>query len=158
MIRIGHGYDCHAFDSGDHLIIGGVKIPFHKGIRSHSDGDVLYHAVCDALLGAFALGDLGQHFPDTNPKYKNISSDKLLRQVWTMVNEKKYQIQNLDSTLITEQPKLSPHILQMRKNLAEILNLSVENISVKAKTNEKMDSIGKGEGIAAHVVVIVSPF
>lgn len=152
-MRVGFGYDSHAFIEGNYIFIGGLKIDFHKGIRAHSDGDVLLHAIADALLGAAALGDIGQHFPDTDPAYKNISSSKILEKIKQMLMQAKFLINNIDSTVITESPKLSPHVDAIRKNIATLLNINMDQVSVKAKTNEKMGWIGRGEGLAAHAVV-----
>lgn len=152
MIRMGQGYDCHRFCEGDHIFIGGVKIPFSKTVLAHSDGDVLLHAITDALLGALALGDIGQHFPDSDPKFKGISSVEILKHVVNVVQQKQYRIGNVDSTVITEAPKLSPHIQHIRQSISDVLQINVDYISVKATTNEKMGWLGRGEGIAAIAV------
>lgn len=154
-MRIGFGYDSHAFIEGNFIFLGGEKIDFQKGLRAHSDGDVLLHAIADALLGAAALGDLGQHFPDHDPAYKNIASLKILEKIRDMLSSQDFLIQNIDTTVITESPKLSPYIDAMRKNIATTLNLDISQVSVKAKTNEKMGWIGKGEGLAACAVVLL---
>lgn len=153
MMRIGYGYDSHAFVEGKHIIIGGVKIPYQRGINAHSDGDVLLHAIGDALLGAAALGDLGHHFPDNDPVFRTISSDKLLTRIIVMLEEKNFRVNNVDATVITESPRLAAHLTNMRKNIAALLKISLSCVSVKAKTNEKLGWIGQGGGLAAHAVV-----
>lgn len=155
-MRVGFGYDSHAFVEGSHIFLGGVKIDFNKAVRAHSDGDVLLHAIADALLGAAALGDLGTHFPDTDPAYQNISSSKILEKISAMLSQKNFSINNIDATVITELPKLLPHMLAIQKNIASLLKLAIEQVSVKAKTNEKMGWIGKGEGLAACAVVTLN--
>lgn len=155
-MRIGHGYDSHRFIAGDHVVIGGVTIPFEKGIKAHSDGDVLLHAIGDALLGALALGDLGKHFPDTDPNFTAVSSSELIASIMKMIAAKGYHVINIDSTVITETPKLSKHIHAMQKNIASLLAVNIEAIGVKATTNEKMGWIGRGEGLAAMAVVLLS--
>lgn len=155
MIKIGHGYDVHAFAEGDHLMIGGVKIPHDRAFAAHSDGDVLLHAICDALLGALALGDIGKHFPDTDVEFENIDSRILLRRVFNEVQKRGYQIGNLDATVIAQAPKLRPHIDAMRANIAKDLNTDVANINVKATTTEELGFEGRKEGISAHVVCLV---
>lgn len=154
-MRIGHGYDVHAFEEGDHLVLGGVKIPHTHAFKAHSDGDVLLHAICDALLGALALGDIGQHFPDTAAEYANIDSRILLRYVYGLVKGKGYVITNLDSTLIAQAPKMASHILTMRENIASDLECDASQINVKATTTEKLGFAGRKEGIAAHAVVLL---
>ena len=156
-MRIGQGYDVHAFAENRKLILGGVEIPHSKGLAGHSDADVLIHACCDALLGALALGDIGKHFPDTSSDFKNIDSRILLRKVGELIKEKGFMLGNLDSTIIAQQPKLAPYIDAMQKNLAEDLNASVEQISVKATTTEKLGFEGRGEGIAAQAIVLLLP-
>ncbi|UCH64817.1 MAG: 2-C-methyl-D-erythritol 2,4-cyclodiphosphate synthase [Ignavibacterium sp.] len=153
--RIGNGYDVHAFAEGRKLIIGGLEIPYDKGLAGHSDADVLLHSITDALLGAVALGDLGKHFPDTDKKYKNADSKVLLKEAYKLVKEKGYQLGNLDVTIILEKPKLSPLIQKMRKNITTILESKIEKISIKATTNEKLGFIGREEGIAAFATVLV---
>lgn len=155
-MRIGHGYDSHRFIEGDHVVIGGVTIPFEKGIKAHSDGDVLLHAIGDALLGALALGDLGKYFPDTDPNFKAVSSAELIASIMKMIAAKGYRVINIDSTVITEAPKLSKHIQAMQKNIASSLAVNIDAIGVKATTNEKMGWIGRGEGLAAMAVVLLS--
>lgn len=154
-MRIGQGFDAHTFKEGDHVILGGVKIPHEQGMAAHSDGDVLIHALCDALLGAMALGDIGQHFPDTSDDYKGIDSRILLRQVEEMMRQRGLRLVNADMTLIAQAPKLAPHIDVMRTVLAEDLNTAKMNISVKATTTEKMGFCGRGEGIAAMASVLI---
>jgi 2-C-methyl-D-erythritol 2,4-cyclodiphosphate synthase len=154
-LRIGHGYDVHAFKLGDHIILGGVKIPYHQAMDAHSDGDVLVHAVCDALLGALALGDIGQHFPDTDARYKNIDSRELLRQVMQLVKQHGYTVSNLDTTIIAQSPKMAPHIPAMCHNLATDLLVDVSRINVKATTTEWLGFTGREEGIAVQAVVLV---
>lgn len=156
-IRIGQGFDVHAFGEGDHLVIGGVRIPHHRGLKAHSDGDVLLHAVCDALLGALALGDIGHHFPDTDARWANADSRELLRAVYAMVRSKGWKLMNLDATLIAQAPKFAPHIVAMRENLAEDLATDLDLVSVKATTSEKLGFTGREEGIAAQVSLLLEP-
>jgi len=151
-MRVGIGYDIHRLRKGRKLILGGIEIPYPKGLFGHSDADVLLHAIADALLGAANLGDIGQHFPDTDPKYKNISSKIILGKVYQLVRKKEYKILNIDSVVIAEEPKLAQYIPQMKRNIARILKIKPEKISIKAKTNEKLDSLGKKQAIAAHAV------
>jgi len=153
--RIGHGYDVHAFESGDHVILAGVKIPYHQKFKAHSDGDVLIHAVCDALLGAAALGDIGQHFPDTDDQFKNIDSRHLLKHVIKLLKDENYQLGNLDVTIVAQAPKMLSHISQMKKNLAEDFAVSTQQINVKATTTEKLGYTGREEGISVHAVAII---
>ncbi|MBQ3081119.1 MAG: 2-C-methyl-D-erythritol 2,4-cyclodiphosphate synthase [Clostridia bacterium] len=154
-MRIGHGYDVHALTEGRDLIMGGVNIPYEKGLLGHSDADVLTHAVCDALLGAAALGDIGYHFPDKDPAYKGISSIKLLSFVGALLKENGYTVVNIDSTVIAQAPKLAPHIAAMRGNMADALGIDAGAVSVKATTEEHLGFTGKGEGIAAHAVCLI---
>ncbi len=154
MLRIGQGYDSHQFTDGNCVPIGAVKIPYKKGIKSHSDGDVLLHAVGDALLGAATLGDLGRHFPDTDAAFSAIASSELIKNIMKLLQEKKYQVVNVDSTVIAQAPRLSQYIDEMRHNIAELLLVTVDQVSVKATTNEKMGWIGREEGIAAQAVVL----
>ncbi len=156
MLRIGHGFDVHAFCEGDHLMLGGVRIPFERAFKAHSDGDVLIHAICDALLGAAALGDIGQHFPDTDPQYENIDSRLLLRQVVVTIGERGYAVGNVDATLIAQAPKLMPHLAAMRANLATDLGVTVDQVNLKATTTEKLGYTGRKEGIAAHAVALLT--
>ena len=154
-MRIGFGYDSHRFAGGRPLVLGGVTIPFDKGLAAHSDGDVLIHAIIDALLGAAALGDIGSHFPDTDPKWKGADSAALLAAVAGELADAGFAVGNLDATVICEQPKLRPHIDAIRNRLAGILALPVSRISVKGKTNEKMDDTGAGLGIEVHAVCLL---
>ena len=154
-MRIGQGFDVHALVKGRKLIVGGVTIPFDKGLDGHSDADVLIHAVCDALLGAAALGDIGRHFPDTDPKYKNADSRALLREVARKVREAGFSIANVDATVIAEAPKMAPHIAAMVANLAADLAVSPGRVNVKAKTAERLGAIGRGEGIAAEAITLL---
>jgi 2-C-methyl-D-erythritol 2,4-cyclodiphosphate synthase len=158
MFRVGIGYDAHRLEEGYKLVIGGVEIPYCKGLKGHSDADVLTHAVCDALLGALALGDLGQHFPDTDPRYAGISSLKLLSQVNRMVLSKGYKVVNLDAVVVAQEPKLAPYRLKMRENLASALGILTSQVSVKATTTERMGFEGRGEGISAQAVVLIQKF
>ncbi len=149
--RIGFGYDSHRFSDGDYIVVGGEKIAFDKGVDAHSDGDVLLHALCDALLGAAAMGDIGKRFPDTDSKYKDIDSSVLVKSVVQQLNKKNYMVGNIDCTIILEKPKLASHIPVMRKNVSTLLNISIDNVNIKATTNEGMGFIGRGEGIAAYM-------
>ena len=155
-MRIGHGYDVHAFTEGDHIILGGVRIPHTHTFAAHSDGDVLIHALCDALLGAAALGDIGRHFPDTNAKFENIDSRILLRQVVDLLHRDGYSLGNADMTIIAQAPKLAQHIEAMRSNLADDLQVEFDQVNVKATTTEKLGFAGRKEGIAAHAVVLLN--
>ena len=154
-VRVGHGYDVHRLIEGRPLVLGGVQIPFAKGLDGHSDADVLLHAVCDALLGSLALGDIGIHFPDADPHYKDIASLELLRGVVGMVEERGFRIGNIDVTLVAERPKIALHIAQMQENIARTAAVEKDRISIKATTAEGLGFVGKGEGIAAHAVVLV---
>ena len=156
MFRVGQGYDIHALVAGRLLIIGGVIIPHEKGLQGHSDADVLLHAICDALIGAVALGDIGKHFPDTDPRYKGIDSRKLLREVVALVRTQNYQIGNVDCTVIAQAPKLAPHIDAMRRQIAADLGIAFEDVNVKAKTAEHLGALGRREGIAAQVVTLLT--
>ncbi|MBQ6021549.1 MAG: 2-C-methyl-D-erythritol 2,4-cyclodiphosphate synthase [Clostridia bacterium] len=155
MYRIGHGYDVHRFAPDRDLILGGVKIEYPLGLLGHSDADVLLHAVCDALLGSLALGDIGKHFPDTDPAYKGANSMELLKKCFSLIADKGYRITNIDATVIAQKPKLSPYIAQMRLNIAEACNTAAENVSVKATTEEGLGFTGAMEGIRAHAVVLI---
>jgi len=157
MIRAGIGYDAHQFAEGRRLVLGGVEIPAAKGLLGHSDADVLVHAIADAVLGALALGDIGKHFPDTDPHYKNISSIVLLEHVAELLHSKQYRVSNVDSMLMIEHPKIAPYVEQMRTNIAAALSIPVEYVSVKATTNEKMGFIGREEGAAAQAIALVIP-
>lgn len=154
-MRIGNGYDVHKLCENRDLIIGGVKIPFEKGLLGHSDADVLLHAVCDALLGAAALGDIGKHFPDNSDEFKGIDSRILLRKVVELLDEKSYKISNIDSTIIAQKPKMAPFIEQMRKNIADDCGISINQVNVKATTEEGLGFTGSGEGISAAAVCII---
>lgn len=154
-MRIGLGYDVHPLVEGRKLILGGVEIPFAKGLKGHSDADALLHAIGDALLGALALGDLGKHFPDTDPKYKGASSTILLEKIHQMISEKGYEVANVDSILVIENPKMAPHISQMIKNIAHILKISLDQVSVKATREEGLGFTGKGQGMAAKAIVLL---
>ena len=154
-MRVGLGYDVHKLVVGRKLIIGGVDIPHEKGLLGHSDADVLIHAVMDSIIGALALGDIGKHFPDTDEKYKGADSIKLLEFVYNLINEKGYDIGNIDCTIIAQSPKMAPHIQSMRENIAKALNTSVENINVKATTEEGLGFTGAKEGIAAQSICLL---
>jgi len=154
-MRVGQGFDIHALVENRKLIIGGVVIPYKKGLAGHSDADVLLHAVCDALIGAAALGDIGAHFPDTDPRYKDIDSRKLLREVGKLLTENGWRVINIDATIIAEAPKMAPHIPAMVKNIAQDLAIDVGDVNVKAKTNEKLGYIGRGEGIAVEALACI---
>ncbi|HON18645.1 MAG TPA: 2-C-methyl-D-erythritol 2,4-cyclodiphosphate synthase [Salinivirgaceae bacterium] len=154
-IRIGFGYDVHQLKEGETLILGGVAIPHSKGTVAHSDGDVLIHAICDALLGALSLGDIGNHFPDTKTEFKNISSTILLKRTMELVKEREFVVSNLDCTLILEKPKIAPHADSMKKVLAEILTIAPDRVSIKATTNEKMGYVGREEGVVAYATVLL---
>jgi len=154
-MRIGHGYDVHQLVTGRKLIIGGVDIPHDKGLLGHSDADVLLHAICDALLGAAALGDIGKHFSDSDAKFKNIDSRILLREVARLVNQTGFCIGNIDATIIAQAPKMAPHIGKMVENIATDLGVSMNAVNVKATTTEKLGFEGRGEGIAAEAVVLI---
>ena len=154
-MRIGHGYDVHRLTEGRDLILGGVKIPYDRGLDGHSDADVLTHAVMDALLGAAALGDIGRHFPDTDDRYKGISSLLLLARVRELISAKGFRLGNLDVTVIAQKPKLAPYLAEMETNLAQVLGTSVDRINIKATTEEHLGFTGRGEGIACHAVCII---
>lgn len=156
MIRIGHGFDVHKFGGEGPLVICGEKIPYQYGFIAHSDGDVAVHALCDALLGALALGDIGKHFPDTADEFENIDSRILLRRVVEQVTELGYQLANCDVTLVAQAPKMRPHIDAMRANLAQDCNVALDQVNVKATTTEKLGFEGRKEGISAHAVVLVT--
>ena len=154
-LRIGQGFDVHQLVEGRQLIIGGVTIPNEKGLLGHSDADVLLHAICDALIGAAALGDIGQHFSDSDPRYKNIDSRVLLRNVYNLLENNHYEIVNIDATIIAQAPKMAPHIPAMIANIAQDLQISMHNINIKAKTAEHLGAIGRKEGIVAEVVCLI---
>jgi 2-C-methyl-D-erythritol 2,4-cyclodiphosphate synthase len=153
MIRIGQGFDVHQLGENRPLIIGGVTIPYEKGLIGHSDADVLLHTISDAILGALALGDIGRHFPDTDPKYKGADSAELLKIVWNLAKEKGYRLGNADATIIAQKPKMAPYIPQMRERIAELLETEIDRVNVKATTTEKLGFTGREEGIAAMAVV-----
>lgn len=155
MLRIGNGYDVHKLVEGRKLILGGVEIPHTKGVLGHSDGDVLIHAIMDAMLGTLALGDIGQHFPDTDMKYENIDSTILLRRVKELIQEKGYKVVNLDSIIVLQKPKVKPYIEAMRKRVAEVLEIDVEQVSVKATTEEKLGFTGDESGVKSYCVVLL---
>jgi len=154
-IRIGHGFDVHAFAEGRKLIIGGVEISHERGLLGHSDADVLLHAICDALLGAAALGDIGKHFPDSDAHYKGIDSRKLLRHVAELLDGHGWQVSNVDATIIAQAPKMAPHIAAMREHIAEDIGIAAEQVNVKATTTERLGFTGREEGIAAEAVCLI---
>ncbi len=154
-MRIGHGYDVHRFVNGRRLFIGGIEIPYEKGLDGHSDADVLIHAICDSLLGAAALGDIGKHFPDTSAEFKNIDSKILLHNTVELINQEGYFISNIDATVIAQAPKLSPYIDDMRNVLSNICNIDASSLNIKATTEEKLGFTGRLEGISAHSVCII---
>ena len=156
MIRIGQGYDVHRFNDGDYIILGGVTIPYEQGLEAHSDGDVVLHALCDALLGAAALGDIGKHFPDTDLEFKGADSRVLLRHVYSIVQGKGYKLGNADITIIAQVPKMAPHIAAMCANIAQDLQVNIDQVNVKATTTEKLGFEGRKEGIAVHAVVLIN--
>jgi 2-C-methyl-D-erythritol 2,4-cyclodiphosphate synthase len=154
-LRIGYGYDVHQLAEGEDLVVGGLIVPHTKGTVGHSDADVLLHVICDALLGALALGDIGTHFPDTDPAYKGIDSKILLRETWAMVKSRGWKLANVDSTVCLQRPKLKPHIPAMQKCIAELLEAEVDQIGIKATTTEKLGFVGLEQGISAHAVVLL---
>jgi 2-C-methyl-D-erythritol 2,4-cyclodiphosphate synthase len=154
-MRIGHGYDAHRLAAGERLVLGGVTIPHDKGLAAHSDGDVALHALCDALIGAAGGGDIGKHFPDDDPSYENIDSRILLRRVIATLAEQGLRVGNADLTIVAEEPRLAAHVAQMRANIAADLGIDAARVNVKATTTEKMGFVGRGEGIAAHAVVLL---
>jgi 2-C-methyl-D-erythritol 2,4-cyclodiphosphate synthase len=156
-MRIGQGFDAHRFSDSGRLVLGGVEIPFDKGMQAHSDGDVVIHALCDAILGALALGDIGQHFPDSSDAYKGIDSRILLQRVVELMQQQHYRINNVDITIVAQAPKLAPHLPAMRDILAQDIHAEVNSVSLKATTTEQMGFTGRGEGIAAMVVVLLRP-
>ncbi|WP_205619084.1 2-C-methyl-D-erythritol 2,4-cyclodiphosphate synthase [Halomonas halocynthiae] len=155
MIRIGHGFDVHRFGDGDHLMIGGTAVPYHRGFVAHSDGDVLLHAVCDALLGACAEGDIGRHFPDTDPEWEGADSRELLAKVVELVRQRGWRVSNLDATIMAQAPKLAPHVDVMVQCIADCLGVMSDAVNVKATTTERLGFTGRGEGIAAEAVVLL---
>jgi 2-C-methyl-D-erythritol 2,4-cyclodiphosphate synthase len=154
-MRIGHGFDVHKFGEGNFITLGGVKIPYSKGLIAHSDGDVVLHALCDALLGACALGDIGKHFPDTDEEFAGADSRGLLRHVMTLVIEQGYQVGNVDITIIAQAPKMAPHIEAMRESITEDLNCALNQVNIKATTTEKLGFEGRKEGISVHAVALL---
>ena len=156
-MKIGLGYDVHQLKENRKLIIGGVEIPFEKGLLGHSDADVLVHAIMDSILGALGLGDIGKHFPDTDKEYKDISSLILLERVYSIMIESKYRIGNIDTIIVAQRPKMAPYIEQMREKISKVLNTSISNINIKATTTEKLGFEGKEEGIAAHSICLLIP-
>ena len=155
MFRIGQGFDVHQLIEGRPLIIGGITIPYEKGLLGHSDADVLLHTVADAVLGAIGEGDIGRHFPDTDPEFKDADSAKLLEHVWTLVEDRGYELVNTDCTIIAQKPKMAPYIDQMKNRIAELLKATPEQVNVKATTTEKLGFTGRGEGIASQAVVLL---
>ena len=158
MIRIGNGYDVHRLVDGRKLMIGGVDVPYEKGLLGHSDADVLLHAVCGALLGAAGLGDIGRHYPDTDPRFKGISSMKLLSDVARLLKEKGFRVNNVDATIVAERPKMASYITQMTANIASAVKVEAGAVNVKATTTEGLGFAGKGEGIAAYAVCTITPY
>lgn len=154
-IRIGHGYDVHRFGAGDHIVLGGVRIPHDRGLLAHSDGDVALHALCDALLGACALGDIGRHFPDTDARFAGADSRELLAHCYTLVKAQGYRLGNIDMTIVAQSPKMAPHIPAMRKRVAGDLDADIDRINIKATTTERLGFTGREEGIAVHCVVLL---
>lgn len=154
--RIGFGYDVHAFSVDRKLILGGIEIPHTKGLKGHSDADVLIHAICDAMLGALAMGDIGEHFPDTDPKWKGTDSKIFLEEINKMLADSGYLIANIDSTLVIEKPKIAPHIKKIRERLSGILSINIEQVSVKATTSERLGFVGREEGVAAFATILIT--
>ena len=154
-LRIGHGFDVHAFGDGEHVMLGGVRVPHSRGVVAHSDGDVAIHALCDAMLGALALGDIGHHFPPSDPQWKGAAGDALLRRVAALVGERGWQLGNADITIVCERPKVGPHVAAMRSAIASALGVDEDVVSVKATTTEALGFTGRGEGIAAHAVCLL---
>lgn len=155
QFRIGFGYDVHQLTEKRKLFLGGIKIPHKKGLKGHSDADALLHSITDAILGSLALGDIGTHFPNTDPRYKGIESRILLTKSYELVKNKGYSISNIDATVVAEQPKLNPYIYEMRKSVSDILNLSIDQVSIKATTSEKMGFVGEEKGIKVYAVVLI---
>ena len=156
-MRIGQGFDAHALVEGRPLVIGGVTIPYALGLAGHSDADVLLHAICDALIGAAALGDIGRHFPDSDPQYKSVDSRKLLRATAALLSQHGWGLVNLDATIIAQEPRMSPHVAQMAANIAADLGVPINCVNIKAKTTERLGFTGRGEGIAAEAVALIAP-
>ncbi len=153
--RIGHGYDIHPFEKGKPLILGGVAVPYEAGMKAHSDGDVVVHAICDALLGGAGLGDIGQHFPDTDPQYRQADSLIFLNKIHLLILSKGWKVGNIDVSIVAQVPKLSPYIFSMRQTLANILAIEISEMNIKATTNEKLDAVGRAEAIAVHAVALL---
>ncbi|MGB3392176.1 MAG: 2-C-methyl-D-erythritol 2,4-cyclodiphosphate synthase [Stenotrophomonas sp.] len=156
-VRIGSGYDVHAFGEGDHVMLGGVRVPHRCGVLAHSDGDVILHALCDAMLGALALGDIGQHFPPSDARWKGADSSDFVLHCNGLLRERGWQVGNADITVICERPKVGPHALAMREKVAQLLDVALDRVSVKATTSEKLGFIGREEGVAAQAVVLLIP-
>ena len=156
-MRLGQGFDAHALVEGRPLVIGGVTIPYALGLAGHSDADVLLHAICDALIGAAALGDIGRHFPDSDPQYKGVDSRKLLRATAALLSQHGWGLVNLDATIIAQEPRMSPHVAQMAANIAADLGVPINCVNIKAKTTERLGFTGRGEGIAAEAVALIAP-
>lgn len=155
-LRVGHGFDVHAFGSGDHITLGGIHIPFKKGIIAHSDGDVLLHALCDAILGALSLGDIGEHFPDTDAQYKGVNSLVLLRTVYALALTRGWQLSNADITVVADAPKITPYKSSMVSTIAAALNVAPDQINIKGTTSEKLGFVGRNEGLAVHATVLLT--
>jgi len=155
MIRVGHGYDVHRFGEGDYIVLGGVKIPHQHGLVAHSDGDVLIHALCDALLGAAALGDIGHHFPDTDQQYAGADSRELLRRVKQLLDDEGYRLNNIDATIIAQEPKIAPYIDSMKQVLTNILEVDASQVNIKATTTEKLGFEGREEGISVQAIALI---
>jgi len=153
--RIGQGYDVHAFGSGDHVMLGGVRVPHTVGVQAHSDGDVVLHALCDALLGAMALGDIGMHFPDTDPQWRGVDSRVFLRHIATLLTERRYRVVNVDTTVLADAPRLGKFRDAMRNNIASDLGVAVDQVNIKATTSEGLGFIGKREGLACHAIALI---
>ena len=154
-MRTGQGFDAHRFHAGDHVVLGGVEIPFERGLAAHSDGDVLLHAICDALLGAAALGDIGRHFPDSDPAYRGISSRVLLRRTAALLRDAGFAIRNIDATVVAEAPRIAPHVADMRQNVAADAGIALDQVNIKGTTTETMGFTGREEGIAATAVCML---
>lgn len=157
-LRIGQGYDVHAFGAGDHVMLGGVRVPHSAGVQAHSDGDVVLHALCDALLGALALGDIGMHFPDTDPKWRGADSRVFVRHVAALLNERDYGVINVDVTVLADAPRLGKHREQMRANIAADLSIRIDQVNIKATTSEGLGFIGRREGLACHAVALIEKY
>lgn len=154
-MRVGHGFDAHKFIEGDHIFLGGVKVPHYKAVEAHSDGDVILHALCDALLGAAGLGDIGEHFPPTSPQFKNMDSRRFVKVVNDLLVKQGFKISNIDITLVAQMPRISPYKLEIKNNIANDLDIDVNQVNIKGTTTEKMGYLGREEGIAAYAVVLL---